>query len=99
MAMQTPAHPGSGADMPVALPAPIDQSVRTVILTLGVIAAWIGMMFGFAQLTERAFGYTERDAWVLAFAVVTYIAAFIGVIVGIVALVRRADDDFLARSE
>jgi hypothetical protein len=29
----------------------------------------------------------------------TYVAAFIGVIVGIVALVRRADEDFLARSE
>ncbi|MGD9890366.1 MAG: hypothetical protein AB7R89_13220 [Dehalococcoidia bacterium] len=74
-------------------------AVRIVVLTLGAIAVWMAAVLGFQQVAERTFDFTPLDAWVLALAIITYFAAFIGVMVGIISMVRHADEDYLARTE
>jgi hypothetical protein len=92
--------PGAGAATGVTVmqqtPA---EAVRIVVLTIGAIAVWMAAVLGFQQVAEHTFDFTPLDAWALSLAIITYLAAFIGVIVGIVLLVHRADEDFLARTE
>jgi hypothetical protein len=75
------------------------EAVRIVVLTVGAIAVWMAAVLGFQQVAEHTFNFTPLDAWALSLAIITYLAAFIGVIVGIVLLVHQADEDFLARAE
>lgn len=74
-------------------------AVRIVVLTLGAVAVWMACVIGFQLVAEHTFGFTPQDAWGLSLAIITYLAGFIGVIVGIIMLVHRADEDFLARTE
>ena len=75
------------------------EAVRIVVLTLGAIAVWMAAVLGFQQVAEHTFDFMPLDAWALALAIITYFAAFIGVMVGIISMVRHADEDYLARTE
>jgi hypothetical protein len=103
MAAQGSSHanaPGAGteAGMTVMQQTPA-EAVRIVVLTVGAIAVWMAAVLGFQQVAEHTFDFTPLDAWALSLAIITYLAMFIGVIVGIVMLVHQADEDFLARTE
>ena len=65
--------------------------MRTVVLTIGAVALWMALVLGMQQLNYRVFGMAEMDAWGLALAIVSYIAVFIGFMVGVITLVLRAD--------
>jgi len=89
---------GGATETPVIRQEPA-AAVRIVVLTLGAIAVWMAAVLGFQQVAEHTFDFMPLDAWALALAIITYFAAFIGVMVGIISMVRHADEDYLARTE
>ncbi len=99
MATHAPVHPSSAISAPLTERPAVRQAsaaaVRTVILTVGVVAVWMGTVLGFQQISEHVFGLSDLDAWALSVGLITYFALFIGFIVGAILLVRRADDNYL----
>jgi hypothetical protein len=88
MATHAPVHTGASATTSTSAAA---NSVRTVVLTVGGVALWMALVLGMQWVNHHSFGLSEVESWVLAIAVVSYIAIFIGFMVGVISLVMRAD--------
>jgi hypothetical protein len=88
MVTHAPVHPSANSS---AATTAATSSVRTVVLTVGGVALWMALVLGMQWVNQHSFGLAELDAWALAIAVVSYIAIFIGFMVGVISLVLRAD--------
>jgi hypothetical protein len=85
MTSRIPIHLGS---MPTDARADVSQGSAApptaFVATLGVAALWVVLTSGLALVSTWAFGMTAREAWVYAIALVSYVAGFAGMVVGLV---------------
>lgn len=92
MATRAPVQPGAASTAAApTVQQTADSAVRTVVLTIGAVALWMALVLGMEQVNRRAFGMAGLDAWGLALSVVSYIAIFIGFMVGVITLILHAD--------
>lgn len=93
MATHAPVHPGVAVWPATTLTirqGPV-VPLRTVVMTIGAMSLWIAVVLGTQQINRHDFGLSEQEAWALALAVVSYVAVCIGLMVGVISLVRQAD--------
>jgi hypothetical protein len=69
-----------------------------VVMTLGAVALWLALVVGLEQVSHHVFGMTTQDAWAFAIAILSYVALFIGFVIGLVYMVRREEASYSKHS-